>query len=66
MLIKYCLYHHGKIAVPTHPFASLQRHILKPKGVAIAVLSQYGVMPLTAFSLAKVSVAVKFLSSKTL
>lgn len=31
-----------------------QDHILKPKGVAIAVLSQYGVMPLTAFCLAKV------------
>uniref|UniRef100_A0A8C6LUW3 Hepatic sodium/bile acid cotransporter n=3 Tax=Nothobranchius TaxID=28779 RepID=A0A8C6LUW3_NOTFU len=30
-----------------------QDHILKPKGVAIAILSQYGVMPLTAFCLAK-------------
>ncbi|KAM3861021.1 hepatic sodium/bile acid cotransporter [Diretmus argenteus] len=29
-------------------------HIVKPKGVAIAVVAQYGVMPLTAFSLAKV------------
>lgn len=29
---------------------------MKPKGVAIAVLSQYGVMPLTAFCLAKVGI----------
>lgn len=28
--------------------------MMKPKGVAIAALAQYGVMPLTAFCLAKV------------
>ncbi|XP_031692678.1 sodium/bile acid cotransporter-like [Oncorhynchus kisutch] len=32
----------------------IKAHILKPKGVAIAVVAQFGVMPLTAFSLAKV------------
>ncbi|XP_067894266.1 hepatic sodium/bile acid cotransporter-like [Heterodontus francisci] len=31
----------------------IKLHILKPKGVLIAVFSQYGIMPLTAFSLAK-------------
>ncbi|XP_048392959.1 hepatic sodium/bile acid cotransporter isoform X1 [Stegostoma tigrinum] len=31
----------------------IKLHILKPKGVLIAVLSQYGIMPLIAFSLAK-------------
>ncbi|KAK5601443.1 hypothetical protein CRENBAI_026334 [Crenichthys baileyi] len=31
----------------------IKDHILKPKGVAIAVLSQYGIMPLTAFCLVK-------------
>lgn len=40
-----------------HLSPSLQRHIVKPKGVAIAVLAQYGVMPLTAFCLAKVGIA---------
>ncbi|KAK1158951.1 sodium/bile acid cotransporter [Acipenser oxyrinchus oxyrinchus] len=31
----------------------IKAHILKPKGVAIAVVAQYGIMPLTAFALAK-------------
>ncbi|XP_041070070.1 sodium/bile acid cotransporter [Carcharodon carcharias] len=31
----------------------IKLHILKPKGVLIAVFSQYGIMPFTAFSLAK-------------
>jgi len=39
---------------------SLQDHIVKPKGVVIAVLSQYGIMPLTAFCLAKVGTAASF------
>lgn len=30
---------------------------MRPKGVAIAVMAQYGIMPLTAFSLAKVGVS---------
>ncbi|XP_037606891.1 sodium/bile acid cotransporter-like [Sebastes umbrosus] len=33
--------------------SKMKHHIVKPKGVAIAALSQYGIMPLTAFSLAK-------------
>uniref|UniRef100_A0A3Q3VJI9 Hepatic sodium/bile acid cotransporter n=1 Tax=Mola mola TaxID=94237 RepID=A0A3Q3VJI9_MOLML len=33
--------------------SKIKRHIMKPKGVAIAALCQYGVMPLTAFCLAK-------------
>ncbi|KAF7664027.1 hypothetical protein LDENG_00191880 [Lucifuga dentata] len=37
----------------TMEVSKIKHHILKPKGVAIAVLSQYGVMPLTAFSLVK-------------
>lgn len=31
----------------------IMKNILKPKGVATAILSQYGVMPLTAFALSK-------------
>lgn len=31
----------------------------KPKGVAIAVVAQYGIMPLTAFFLAKVGTDAK-------
>ncbi|XP_039981763.1 sodium/bile acid cotransporter [Xiphias gladius] len=38
----------------TMEVSKIKRHIVKPKGVAIAVLAQYGVMPLTAFCLAKV------------
>ncbi|CAJ1078306.1 sodium/bile acid cotransporter [Xyrichtys novacula] len=37
----------------TMEVSKIKSHILKPKGVAIAVMAQYGVMPLTAFSLAK-------------
>ncbi|XP_041832031.1 sodium/bile acid cotransporter [Melanotaenia boesemani] len=37
----------------TMEVSKIKNHIVKPKGVAIAVLSQYGIMPLTAFSLAK-------------
>ena len=32
--------------------------MMKPKGVAIAALAQYGVMPLTAFCLAKVGITL--------
>lgn len=35
-------------------FPLFQGHIVKPKGVSIAVLAQYGVMPLTAFCFVKV------------
>jgi len=34
--------------------------MVKPKGVMIAVVAQYGVMPLTAFCLVKVGIAVYF------
>ncbi|KAI4905873.1 hypothetical protein NFI96_023563, partial [Prochilodus magdalenae] len=37
----------------TMEIAKIKAHIWKPKGVAIAVVAQYGIMPLTAFSLAK-------------
>ncbi|KAM6915040.1 hepatic sodium/bile acid cotransporter [Xenentodon cancila] len=37
----------------TMEVSKIKSHIMKPKGVAIAVLSQYGIMPLTAFCLAK-------------
>ncbi|KAM7375717.1 hypothetical protein PAMP_005497 [Pampus punctatissimus] len=33
--------------------SKIRMHFLKPKGVAIALLAQFGIMPLTAFSLAK-------------
>ncbi|KAJ0061039.1 hypothetical protein NL108_004756 [Boleophthalmus pectinirostris] len=32
----------------------IKAHIVKPKGVGIALVAQYGIMPLTAFILAKV------------
>ncbi|XP_049445509.1 sodium/bile acid cotransporter [Epinephelus fuscoguttatus] len=38
----------------TMEVSKIKHHIVKPKGVAIALLAQYGVMPLTAFCLAKV------------
>ncbi|XP_061563507.1 hepatic sodium/bile acid cotransporter [Cololabis saira] len=41
----------------TMEVSKIKSHILKPKGVAIAVLSQYGIMPLTAFCLVKVGAA---------
>lgn len=31
----------------------IKKHLIKPKGVAIAIVAQYGIMPLTAFCLAK-------------
>ncbi|KAG5265381.1 hypothetical protein AALO_G00241780 [Alosa alosa] len=37
----------------TMEIAKIKAHILRPKGVAIAVVAQFGIMPLTAFSLAK-------------
>ncbi|XP_043934378.1 sodium/bile acid cotransporter isoform X2 [Protopterus annectens] len=37
----------------TMEIAKIKDHILNPKGVAIAVMAQYGVMPLTAFALAR-------------
>ncbi|XP_038582266.1 sodium/bile acid cotransporter [Micropterus salmoides] len=37
----------------TMEVSKIKSHIVKPKGVVIAVLAQYGVMPLTAFCLAK-------------
>ncbi|CAK6957128.1 hepatic sodium/bile acid cotransporter [Scomber scombrus] len=33
--------------------SKIRTHFLKPKGVAIAILAQFGIMPLTAFGLAK-------------
>lgn len=35
-------------------FFCLQNYIMKPKGLAIAAMAQYGIMPLTAFCLVKV------------
>ncbi|XP_042357054.1 sodium/bile acid cotransporter-like [Plectropomus leopardus] len=37
----------------TMEISKIKVHFLKPKGVAIALLAQFGLMPLTAFSLAK-------------
>lgn len=37
----------------TMEISKIKNHLTKPKGVAIAVLAQYGIMPLTAFCLAK-------------
>lgn len=37
----------------TMEIAKMKTHLLKPKGVAIALLAQFGIMPLTAFCLAK-------------
>ncbi|NXE75243.1 NTCP protein, partial [Cochlearius cochlearius] len=38
----------------TMDVAKITAHLRKPKGVSIAVVAQYGVMPLTAFALGKV------------
>ncbi|XP_028295550.1 sodium/bile acid cotransporter [Gouania willdenowi] len=38
----------------TMELSKIKQNILKPKGVAIAMVAQYGVMPLTAFGLSKV------------
>ncbi|XP_072306431.1 hepatic sodium/bile acid cotransporter [Eucyclogobius newberryi] len=37
----------------TMEITKIKAHLVKPKGVGIAILAQYGIMPLTAFSLAK-------------
>ncbi|XP_030643151.1 sodium/bile acid cotransporter-like [Chanos chanos] len=38
----------------TMEVSKIKAHIVRPKGVAIAVVAQFGIMPLTAFSLAKI------------
>ncbi|XP_012511609.1 PREDICTED: sodium/bile acid cotransporter [Propithecus coquereli] len=38
----------------TMEFSKIKAHLWKPKGLAIALVSQYGIMPLTAFALGKV------------
>lgn len=38
----------------TMEFSKIKAHFLKPKGLAIALVAQYGIMPLTAFVLGKV------------
>lgn len=37
----------------TMEMSKIRAHMVKPKGVGIAVVAQYGIMPLTAFCLAK-------------
>ena len=37
----------------TMEISKIKAHLFKPKGVAIALVAQFGIMPLTAFSLAK-------------
>lgn len=37
----------------TMDISKIKAHLVKPKGVAIALLAQFCIMPLTAFSLAK-------------
>ncbi|KAF3844758.1 hypothetical protein F7725_007921 [Dissostichus mawsoni] len=38
----------------TMEMSKIKTHLFKPKGVSIALLAQFGIMPLTAFSLAKI------------
>lgn len=38
----------------TMEFGKIKAHFWKPKGLAIALVAQYGIMPLTAFALGKV------------
>ncbi|XP_003797406.1 sodium/bile acid cotransporter [Otolemur garnettii] len=38
----------------TMEFSKIKAHLWKPKGLAIALVAQYGIMPLTAFALGKV------------
>ncbi|XP_019688766.1 sodium/bile acid cotransporter isoform X2 [Felis catus] len=38
----------------TMEFSKIRAHFWKPKGLAIALIAQYGIMPLTAFALGKV------------
>lgn len=47
-------------------FPVFQGHIVKPKGVSIAVLAQYGVMPLTAFCFVKVGTFIFYYFTKNL
>nr|XP_057946657.1 hepatic sodium/bile acid cotransporter-like [Doryrhamphus excisus] len=37
----------------TMEISKIRNHLLRPKGVAIAIVAQFGIMPLTAFCLAK-------------
>lgn len=46
-------------------FFCFQYHLMKPKGVAIAVVSQYVIMPLTAFCLAKVGIMLNKIRNNT-
>lgn len=38
----------------TMEFSKIKAHFWKPKGLAIALVAQYGIMPLTAFALGKI------------
>nr|XP_012636625.1 sodium/bile acid cotransporter [Microcebus murinus] len=38
----------------TMEFSKIKAHLWKPKGLAIALVAQYGIMPLTAFALGKI------------
>jgi sodium/bile acid cotransporter 1 len=38
----------------TMEFSKIKAHFWKPKGLAIAMVAQYGIMPLTAFVVGKV------------
>lgn len=38
----------------TMEFSKIKAHFWKPKGLAIALMAQYGIMPLTAFALGKI------------
>lgn len=38
----------------TMELSKIKAHFWKPKGLAIALIAQYGIMPLTAFTLGKV------------
>lgn len=38
----------------TMELAKIKDHILRPKGVGIALVAQFGIMPFTAFCLAKI------------
>lgn len=49
----------GKFMINFANFFCLQNYIMKPKGLAIAAMAQYGIMPLTAFCLVKVGIYVK-------
>lgn len=38
----------------TMEISKIKHHIVRPRGVGIAVVAQFGIMPLTAFGLAKI------------